>query len=287
MIRALFALFLTSSALAMSTQKDFAHQWEPLIEAGNVKDAGSLCRGWLKQRKDDAALAEAHKCLANVELAGAQSIQIGKESLAPGFAGPAVDRALAHLDEALKLAPQDLSIHQGRLHVLLRSGRFDELDRALEKSLSMRPPSSSLETWLPYADELRGMGEVEAGLNFSLVLAKHFPKDYRAVGNVGAFLAALHRDDEAIVYTKKAVQLKPDDPIDLWNLGILYDATRKFDLADNIFRESLRFETDDETRKDHYCRYAEFLAQKRHQRKAACEIEKKNCPQDAPDCGAP
>jgi len=251
-----------------------------MVESGKIREARAACEGWLKTRKDSPSLAEARKCLANVELADAQSIRLGKEQLTAGFGGPAVDRALQQLGLALALSPADLSIHQGRLHVLLRSGRFGELDAALQDSLKRLGKKTSLNPWLPYADELRQLGEVEAALSFSQILAKRFPRDHRSIGNVAAFLAELRRDDEAIGYAQRAVALAPHDPIDLWNLGALYEHKGKLAQADSAYRRSLASEKNADARADRECRYASFLETKRGKRQTACELQKKSCPTD-------
>ena len=284
----LLLLVASLCAAAHAAAPQLEHQWVSLIDARKIDEARELCQGWLHNRKDNPSLAEAHKCLANVELAGAQAIRVGKSSLSEGYGGPAVDRALTQLDEAMRLSPSDLSVHQGRMHVLLSSGRFDRLTPALGESLRLLKGRGGADPWLPYVDEMQQMGEIETALEFSQALAKRFPKDHRTIGNVAAFLAQLNRAQEALDYAKKAVALNPKDPIDLWNLGTLYDGIGKLAQADDAFRRSLAVETDQDTRRDHYCRYANFLDEKRHRRQAACELEKKYCSDEGRKaCGSP
>jgi hypothetical protein len=72
---------------------------------------------------------EAQKCLANVALCNKAVTMLegddaGGGSIRSGFPADAIDEALLHLNKGLELAPQDLSIHQGRLHILEKGGRY-------------------------------------------------------------------------------------------------------------------------------------------------------------------
>jgi hypothetical protein len=76
---------------------------------------------------------------------------------------------------------------------------------------------------------------------------------------------------------KKAVELKPDDALDNWNLGRLYDEMDKVELADKQFKKALALENDKERKREYVCLYAEFL--KKRNRPGAAKYEKQNCPE--------
>lgn len=99
---------------------------------------------------------EAHKCLADVELATASIVRLeGSESggaMSDGYHGEGVDRAVSHLREAASLSPMDLSIHQGRLHILLTSDRYDEAISALRESAQVYKGDDAADAWIAYSD---------------------------------------------------------------------------------------------------------------------------------------
>ena len=194
-----------------------------------------------------------------------------------GFKDEAIDAALMHLDEALRLAPQDLSIHQGRLHLLEISMRHEEMAKALAESCEIYQGADALHAWLAYPDELFEGGHFRASILLLNVLDRHFPKNHEVVGNIGAAYSMLKEDDKAITYLSKAVELAPNDPIDTWNLGRLYDFTSKIQLADEWYQKSLQIDTDPERRRSNTCLYAKFVAEKLHDPKRACELQKVNC----------
>lgn len=240
-----------------------AAQWRPLASAKRYAEARALCRGWTAPEEPVALQAEGHKCLAALEAAG-------KDQAA----------ALAHLDRAVLLWPADVSTHQDRLRLAMDAGRFEELSGYLEHSLKTYPGHDGLEHWLVYCSELEEQGQYGAGLKFTRALERKHPKDHRVMANLGAFLALLKREKEALVYAKKAVALEPRDAINLWNLGRLYDLTAQLDSADRSYRKALALEKDAETLAEHRCAYSHFLAEKRNDPAQACRLAKTSCDDD-------
>src|ERR1700722_1059534 len=108
-------------------------QWETLIDQNKPDQASTLCTSWT-QSPDLHLQVEAQKCLANVALCkGARTAlngnEVGGGTLGAGYAPEAVDEALKHLNEGIRLAPQDVTIHEGRLHVLEVAQRYDDMDK--------------------------------------------------------------------------------------------------------------------------------------------------------------
>ena len=135
---------------------------------------------------------------ADRQLQGARGRRRGGGFLGAGYTGPGVDRAIDHLTQAIALAPDDLSIHQGRLHVAINSARTHDAPPLLADSLARYTGPDATEDWLAYAQELWDMRAADVGLEYMRVLEKRYPNDHRVVGNVGTFLIALKRDDEAL-----------------------------------------------------------------------------------------
>jgi Flp pilus assembly protein TadD len=121
----------------------------------------------------------------------------------------------------------------------------------------------------------------EDGLAYTKILEKRFPNDHRVAANMAGFLALLDRKMEALPYALRAVKLAPNDPIDNWNLGKLYDAAGKIELADGFYRKAIKFQDDEEERKDFECGYAQFL--KKRKRPGAAKYEAAHCPGGEPE----
>jgi len=227
---------------------------------------------------------EAHKCLANVALGAGSQISIQGDDLGGGFIGPgyepaAVDQALDHLGAALKLAPLDLSVHQGRLHVLEISGRYEEMARALEESCGLYQRADALDAWLPYTSELFELRQFRADLALLEVLGKHYPRSHEVMGNMGAVLEMLSRDAEAIPYLRRAVELAPADPLDTWNLAKAYELTGNLELADTLYQKAQRLQSDAEKLRHWRCLYSGFVEERLQDRRRACELQRANCPE--------
>jgi len=92
---------------------------------------------------------------------------------------------------------------------------------------------------------------------------------------MGAALAMLERDGEALDCFERAVKLSPEDPIDSWNLARQYDFMGKLDDAEKGYERALTLEKDEAARAQGTCVYAEFLEKKRNARKRACVLQRK------------
>lgn len=271
-------VILIGSCLA---QDGTADQWHKLIDSKNKDGARALCTSWLKS-PDIHVATEAHKCLANVALLGNGVVSVQGNDVGGGYIGSsytsqAVDEALLHLNEALKLSPQDLSVHEGRLHLLEVSTRYDQMAKALDESCRIYTGPDSLEDWLPYVAELFESGEFKADLELLKVLDTHYPNSHEVIGNFGAVYSMLKEDEMAISYLRRAVKLAPDDAIDTWNLARLYDFTGKTELAEQFYQKSLNLKQEPDQRRHNFCMYSEFVEKKLKDIKRACELQKAQC----------
>ena len=279
----LFALFLAVSSHSYCQTKSI-YDWTKLIRANNCVEAKQLCTSFVDSSKT-AEKAEAQKCLANVSMCEHEVLQLRGggtigEASGSGFSEEGIDEALKHLNLGINLAPHDVSIHQGRLHVLEISGRYSDMVTALDESCTIYKGSDAPQVWLVYSAELMHLRQYEAGLAFVKVLDKHYPNSPDILGNMGAFLTMLYRDSEAISYLQKAAELAPNDPINAWDLGRTYDYADKIELADTWYQKALTLETDAKQRKQISCLYAIFVETKLHDRARACPMEKKDCDEE-------
>jgi tetratricopeptide (TPR) repeat protein len=275
-----------------SSSVDYRAAWPDLIDGRRWEEARALCEPWL-ELQNPVALAEAHKCLAGVELGLARVRAPEKEgvdprTVVPRYQGPGVDRALEHVNAAMALSPNDLSIHIGRLVLLKRANRMDELAPALQESLSTYTGLDALDYWLIVPGEMFESQAYETALALYRVLEKKYPGSYRVLENVGVTLTQLARDTEALPYLEKAVELAPGDPLDNWNLAGAYERMTEPDIAEVFYRKAIDVQGEPETQRKWRCIFAEFLETVRHDRLTACEMQIAFCPDEKRTaCGPP
>lgn len=272
-------LLVTLSGAAQSSS--LTDQWGSLIDQKKFEQAKRLCNSWTRSAKLENQI-EAQKCLANVALYRGQEINLmgndqGGGTIGEGYKPEAVDEALKHLNEGLKLAPHDLSIHQGRLHILEVSGRFDAMANALDESASVMPGNDVLQDWLPYTAELADMGQLAAGLKLCQVLDKHYPNSHDVIGNIGAFYNMMKETEKSLPYLQRAVALAPDDAMDNWNLGRAYDFENENELAEKWYSKAMTLDPEGKNLPGRDCLYAEFVEHKLHDREKACKLQKAAC----------
>jgi tetratricopeptide (TPR) repeat protein len=242
---------------------------------------------------DLAKQISAEKCLANVALQRGQLLsvrgdEVGGGSFGAGYNTQAVDEALKHLNRGMSLAPQDISLHEGRLHVLEVSGRFDAMLKAMDESATIYTGPDAPDVWLAYASELADLGQPTAGLKFSEVLDKHYPNNADIIGNIGAFHNMLKQWDLGLPYARKAAQMHPKDPIDTWNLGWTLNHLDELEEADKWMALSIQLDPTAADVAQRSCLYGQFLVTKRKKVDVGCRMVKANC--DAGDqvvCKAP
>lgn len=289
---ALFLLALIGAALPCAAQSANLSDRPNLIKKKDADAARTLCTPFEKS-KVLAEQVEAEKCLANVALMGADTVRMEKDAngqveIFDEYIPEAVDESLSHLKRGLQLAPQDLSIHQGRLHVLEISRRYADMVKALDESCTIYKGKVAPDAWLDYSSELMNLQQYNTGLEFMQVLDKHYPNNPDILGNTGAFLSMLKRDPEAIEYLKRATNLAPNDSINAWDLGHEYDYAGQDALADQWYQKAISLDTDPEQRKGEWCLYAVFIEKKLKDPVRACTIEKQNCPNNQQTaCAAP
>jgi len=279
------AVTAQSKPAAKPAVASLEQQWGHLIDTKQFAKADKLCTSWMSS-PDITKQVEAQKCLANVTLCRGSVLsvngnEVGGGSIGEGYTPAAADEALKHLNEGIRLAPQDVSIHQGRLHVLEVTGRFDEMAKALDESIGIYSGPGTPDIWLAYAAELGNDGQPTAGLHISEVLYKHYPNNSDVIGNLGAFHDMLKQWDQGLPYLRQAVELNPKDPIDTWNLGWALDHLDQTEEADKWMSKSLQLgdnsETSDLNRK---CLYGKFTVTKLHKKTEGCALVTANCDAD-------
>jgi len=255
--------------------------WTKLIDANKCEAARQLCNGYVNDPQIGQQV-EAQKCLANVALCGHDVVTLqgtgnGGGLIAGGYTDDAVNESLAHLNAAMKLAPQDLSIHEGRLHVLEVAMRYQAMVKALDESCSIYKGPYVPDAWLAYGPELEEVGQYQTAVEFMQVLNRHYPNNSDILGNIGAFLSMEGKGSEAIPYLQQAVKLAPSDPINTWDLGRAYDYAGQVKLADEWYQTGLSLQTGKGQQAEEKCLYGQFVEQELHDRARGCALEKQGC----------
>jgi tetratricopeptide (TPR) repeat protein len=269
-----------------------SERWQKLIDSKKYVEAKALCTTWTKS-KSDAQKVEGFKCLANVVLCTASTLRLEGDDSGGGFLGAgydpgAVDEAVAYLNKALAIAPQDLSIHAGRLHTYQLASRLDDMTAALDESCTTYKGKNPLDLWLQYVAELDGERQYKAALKFLAVLDKHYPGSHDVIGDIGAMHMALGNLSEARDFLQRAVNLAPEDPIDNWNMGRVNHYLGNAQEADRWYRKAMGLKWDTDEVKGRDCFYAHFVEEKLNDLPRACELERMSCAEDQRTaCGPP
>ena len=128
------------------------------------------------------------------------------------------EQSLAHLSEAVRMAPDSISIRFSRAWMLQRLGQMAESLPDLEAAHRLEPVIADLAPGASQAvktrivellDQARGRPSLEAsGLDETLEAAKA-PEDPEVVMHMGRALMALGREEEAQVFMEKYQKIRP------------------------------------------------------------------------------
>jgi tetratricopeptide (TPR) repeat protein len=272
------AMFFSSQATFSAERR--TQDWGKLLAQGKTSEVRSLCSKMINS-PNPVEQVEGNKCLANVELSGKSLISLQKDdagggTLSSAYDSEAAEKAIKHLDAALKIAPEDLSIHQGRLHILEVQTRYSDMAKALEESATLYRGDNALDAWLAYIAELHDLGQYRAAIGLLEVLDKHYPNSNLVIGDFGAMYLSLNEDEKGLRFLKRAVEIKPTDPIDNWNLARAYDFMGKDDLAKDLYPKAISLANSEEKRGMN-CYYSHFVDKKLKDPVRACALQKQNC----------
>jgi len=262
-------------------QEATSDAWGKLIGAGKYDEAEKLCNSWLTTQ-DVKTKTEALKCLSNVEFRWGQGLSVqgndvGGGTIGAGYNEGGVVKAIGYLDEALKLSPQDISVHKGRLFILETSLRYDEMAKALDESIGIYQGKNGADEWITYSYELIDSNHLNAALQILNVLDKHYPNSNEVLGNIAVCYMIQKKDKEALQYLQRAVAVAPNDEIDVWNMGRENDFIGNNKEADIWYQKAIALPQNQEKRKDKLCLYGIFVDTKLGDKKRACKLEKNNC----------
>ncbi len=253
--------------ICTSVHADTKLNWQALLNAGKTGEARKLCNDAVRATESNRK-AEGYKCLANIALREGERVaissnELGGGTLGSGYTDKAVDEALKNLNAGLEIAPQDLSIHQGRLWVLMNARRYEAMIAALRQSISIYKGRDTVGIWISYSADLFNDGQMSAAIRVLKVLEESYPPDHRVQGNLSGAYAMLKDDPVALKHARLAVELAPMDPINTWNLGRILDYMGQYVEAEKHYSNSLKLEAQKSggrASEDRQCAYAELLA---------------------------
>lgn len=250
-------------------QTETPTSWRALLAAGKVEDARKLCEENTRSATPRTQ-ADGFKCLANVVLRGKEGVAIrgnesGGGSIETGYADDATTEAVKYLTSGIAVAPQDVTIHQGRLWLLMSARRYDEMMAALEESMNLYKGKDPTGVWVSYSADLMNAGNYRTAIRLLKFLEEKLPADYRVQGNLSAAYAYNKEDDVALGHARQAVALAPKDPINAWNLGRILEYMNRLTEAEQAYVKALALEADSSGGKidpARQCIYAELIVDK-------------------------
>lgn len=265
----IFAFVLILASSSVFGQAATPITWRALLAAGKVEDARKLCEENARS-PIPRTQADGFKCLANVVLQGKDGVAIranesGGGTIEAGYADDATAQAVKYLTSGIAVTPQDVTIHQGRLWLLMSARRYDEMMAALEESISLYKGKDPTGVWVSYSADLMNAGNHRTAIRSLKLLEEKLPADYRVQGNLSAAYAYNKEDDAALGHARQAVALAPKDPINAWNLGRILEYMNRLTEAEQAYVKALSLEADSfggKTDPARQCIYAELLVEK-------------------------
>lgn len=166
----------------------------------------------------DPANARAHHLLALAQRAGGDTAA-----------------ALATIDHAITLAPDDSTLHFQRAGFLIGNRQIDEAGQALARTLELDP--NSFNAYVAQAELAIGRGDLEEAERVARIAARIAP-DHPALAAVDGMIALRRGDKErALSILSNAHARDQDDPQLLNALGFAYLANGHLAFAEQAFRK--------------------------------------------------
>jgi tetratricopeptide (TPR) repeat protein len=119
--------------------------------------------------------------------------------------------AVAHYEQAARLAPNDPQIANNQGNVLRQLGRFDEALRSYDRALLLAPTMA--DTLLNRALLLEDMGRVQEARAGFEAMARSHPDDVRAWAGLGALEKAAGNLAAAATAYDRALAVEPENPL--------------------------------------------------------------------------
>ena len=150
--------------------------------------------------------------------------------------------ALAALQKAAELLPDDADAHNNLGYVLNAIGQCDDAVASYRRALAIKPDYAEVHSNLSIAQQ--ALGRLDEAV-FSCRRALEFKPDYaEAHYNLGNSLQALGRFDDAVVSYRRALEITPNYPGAHGNLGNALRSLGQIDDAVASYRQALETKPD-------------------------------------------
>jgi protein O-GlcNAc transferase len=150
--------------------------------------------------------------------------------------------ALAALQKAADLLPNDAEAHSNLAVVLRDQGQLDAAVASYRRALQIRPNFTEAHNNLGVA--LRAQGQLEEAVASYRKAVELKPDFYEALNNLGSTLLSLGQLDDAVASYRQALKIKHDFAEVHNNLGIALKDLGQYDAALASFRKALELKPD-------------------------------------------
>lgn len=192
------------------------------LRRGAADDALALARELVDTRGDDPV---AHRLLAHAyRLAGDEAA------------------AMASLDAALALSPEDADLHLERAGLLLRARQLDEAQSALARSTGLDP--NQFPAYVLQAQLALGRGDLDEAERLVRTAARIAPDHPQLAAVEGMLALRRGRPDHALSLLSDAITRAPDEPMLRHAIGFAYLAKGHHAFAEQAFRRVLEANPD-------------------------------------------
>jgi protein O-mannosyl-transferase len=153
------------------------------------------------------------------------------------------EEALSHLQQALRLDPDNVEVQNDLGYALLEMGRVNESFPYLQKALEIEPNRAAVHYNLGNALLQTGLLD-QAVASFKKAVEVD-PTYVPAYSNLGRTLLQMGRADESLVYLQKALEIEPDYVAAHFNLANTLLQMRRADEAVSQLQKVLLIDPDD------------------------------------------
>ena len=145
-----------------------------------------------------------------------------------------VDRAINVFNVLSSKFPKNSEVFHLKAYAYLQSKNIDKAKENFERAISISPEDCNIV--LDYSNFLNSIGEKKLSLAKISNLTGSNKADYRLFYLQGCIHMDLKNHEDSIKSFKNVLQMKPDHKDASFNLGVIHFKTKKYELAEKIFR---------------------------------------------------
>jgi len=153
-----------------------------------------------------------------------------------------LEEAVSHYEEVLRLKPDFAEAHNNLGNALQKLGRPEEALRECHEALRINPDYP--EPHYNLGVTLQAMGRLDEAVTHFKEALRLRPDNAEAHNDIGNVLQSMNRLDEALVHIHEALRLKPDFAVARYNLGNILQRMGRSEEAATQYKEALRLKPD-------------------------------------------